>query len=140
MQSTPSTLDQLRRATKLAEEIERLQSELTSLLSQDAQPQSVSNSRPAASADGAGAAKQAGGKRGAKRTVSPEGRARMAAGQQARWAKAHGGKSSRTADASQASGGPKSDVRKSGKRTVSPEARAKIAAAQRARWAKQKKS
>jgi hypothetical protein len=59
------------------------------------------------------------------RTVSAAGRARMAAGQRARWAKAKGKKVvSITAH----------------KRRMSPAGRRKVAAAQKARWAKWRKA
>jgi|SRR4029077_11738906 len=56
--------------------------------------------------------------------ISAAGRARIAAAQRARWAKAKGGKVV---------------VISARKRTVSPAARRKIAAAQKARWAKWRK-
>jgi hypothetical protein len=58
-------------------------------------------------------------------------RAKMAAAQQARWAKKNGASTKAAPKASVVNGAKK-------KRTMSPEARARIAAAQRARWAKQK--
>jgi hypothetical protein len=60
------------------------------------------------------------GKRNGTRKISPAGRAKIAAAQRARWAKAR------------ASNGANSPT----KRKMSPAARARIAAAQRARWAK----
>jgi hypothetical protein len=57
-----------------------------------------------------------------RRTMSAEARARIAAAQKARWARARG--------QSGAMGKPRK------KFTMSPEAKAKIAAAQKARWAK----
>jgi hypothetical protein len=78
------------------------------------------------SRNGAGSARTAGGRRG-RRTMSAEGRARIAAAQRARWAKQRGRKTTGT--------GAKR-VRKA--RRMSAAGRAKIAAAQRARWAKQK--
>jgi hypothetical protein len=60
------------------------------------------------------------GKQNGSRKISPAGRAKIAAAQRARWAKARAGNgaNSRT------------------KRKMSPAAKARIAAAQRARWAK----
>ena len=59
-----------------------------------------------------------------RRSISAAGKARIAAAQRARWAKARGGKATVVAM-------PK-------KRTMSASARKRIAAAQRARWAKVK--
>jgi hypothetical protein len=66
-----------------------------------------------------------------KRTISPEGRARIAAAQKARWAKIS---SAKAGAAERGAGRPAGSRRK--KRTISPEGRARIAAAQKARWAK----
>jgi len=63
-----------------------------------------------------------GARTGTRRTISAAGKARIAAAQRARWAKARG---------TSAGSAPK-------KRTMSAAARRKIAAAQRARWAKVK--
>jgi hypothetical protein len=60
------------------------------------------------------------GKQNGSRKISPAGRAKIAAAQRARWAKAR------------ASNGANSRT----KRKMSPAAKARIAAAQRARWAK----
>lgn len=60
-----------------------------------------------------------------KRMMSAAGRARIAAAQKTRWAKANKGK---------VNGGPSARS----KRKMSPAARAKIAAAAKARWAKAK--
>ena len=68
---------------------------------------------------------------------SDEVRARMAAAQQARWAKIRGG--SNAVAATGALGSPGSS-KKNGGRAMSPEARERIAVAQRARWAKVKGS
>jgi hypothetical protein len=90
---------QLRHIADLKEKIDSLQLELTRLI----------------------------GGSGAKRkfTMSASARARIAAGQRARWAKVHKAKKP-----TQAAG--------KRKRTLSPAAKAKIAAAARARWAKAK--
>ena len=65
---------------------------------------------------------------GTRRNISAAGRARIAAAQRARWAKARG------------NGGPQKQnlVSMPKKKTMSAAARRKIAAAQRARWAKVK--
>jgi hypothetical protein len=68
-----------------------------------------------------------GKKTGVRRTISAAGRARIAAAQRARWAKARG----KGAGHKGAAGAPK-------KKTMSAAARRKIAAAQRARWARVK--
>jgi hypothetical protein len=66
-----------------------------------------------------------------KRTLSPEGRARIAAAQRARWAKVNRASAGATEQGSNRHAGPGKR-----KRTISAEGRARIAAAQRARWAK----
>ena len=65
-----------------------------------------------------------------KRTMSAEGRARIAAAQKKRWAKV---KKAKSATATKTAPAKK-------RRTMSPEARAKIAAAARKRWAEVKKA
>jgi hypothetical protein len=89
---------QLRRAATIKEKIDSLQSELDRLLGSSTP--SVSNGR---------------------RTMSASARAKIAAAQKARWAKAKGKKTAKT-----------------GRRKMSAAARAKIAAAAKARWAKAK--
>ena len=73
------------------------------------------------------------GRPNGKRTMSPEGRAAIAAAQKARWAKVHGKTSSKKAT-------PATTVVKAApkKKVMSPEAKAKIAAAMKARWAAKK--
>jgi hypothetical protein len=66
-----------------------------------------------------------------KRTISAEGRARIAAAQKARWAKIS---SAKAGAAERGPSRPAGSGRK--KRTISAEGRARIAAAQKARWAK----
>jgi len=105
------TLTQLKEAVTVAEQIEKLQAALASLIGGSSSVASVPKSAPTPAA------------KPGKRTMSPEARARIAAAQRARWAK---------------SKGTSTPVVKTGKRTMSPEARARIAAAQRARWAKSK--
>ena len=68
---TNLTSAQLKRAATLAEQIEKLQAELSSLLG------------------GATVSAVAADKPGAKRNMSPEGRAKIIAAQKARWAKFH---------------------------------------------------
>ena len=123
--STPS-IDRLKRAVEVAEQIEKLQSELASILGN----QTAVSASPVATV--AKVAKVATSKPAAKgkRTMSPEARERIAAAQRARWAKSRAGAVAKPVAAPKA---------KSGKRTLSPEAREKIAAAARRRWAAFKK-
>jgi len=114
--ATP-TIAQLQQAISIAEQIEKLQSQLASIVG-------GSSSAPSAAVFSAFPAK----KRGGKRTLSPAARARIAAAQRARWAKAKGQSST-----------PAAAVSKPGrkkKRKLSPEGRARIVAALKARWAK----
>jgi len=129
--STPS-IDRLKRAVEVAEQIEKLQSELAAILGNES---AVSAAPVAKIATVAKAAKVAVSKPAAKgkRTMSPEARERIAAAQRARWAKSRG-----TAVAKPAASSPATKT-KSGKRSLSPEAREKIAAAARKRWAAFKK-
>ncbi len=119
----PST-QQLQRAIQISEQIEKLETELKSLL--------AGNGRaPVAAA----VPKPAKGK--GKRTMSPEARERIAAAQRARWAKARGGKATKsTASSTEASTG--SGSARKPKRKVSAQARARMAAAAKKRWAKAK--
>ena len=66
----------------------------------------------------------------AKRTMSPEGRARISAATKARWAARRAGKSK--AKAAPKAGKPTKAKKKSG---LTPEGRAKLAANMKARWA-----
>jgi hypothetical protein len=99
---------QLRRAADLQEKIEALNKELASILS-----------------DSAPAPAKAPVKRGG---MSAAGRAKIAAAQKARWAKAKAGKPA-------AEAATKSHTKK---RSMSAAARAKIATAAKVRWAKAK--
>lgn len=122
MSTTPS-IDQLKRAITISEQIQKLEAELASILGSSA---SISTSAKVAAA----VAKP--GRR--KRGLSAEGRARIAAAQKARWAKVKGDTDSETpAEA------PKAGKRRK-KRNLSPEARARIVAAVKRRWAKEKKA
>jgi hypothetical protein len=94
--------NQLRRAAKIQDKIEALQSKLNRLLG---------------STDDAGAPRK-------RRKMSAAGRARMAAAQQARWAKQHGTKPGKTTATR--------------KRTMSAAARKRLAQLAKARWAKAK--
>jgi hypothetical protein len=122
MSTTPS-IDQLKRAITISEQIQKLESELASILGSSAKA-----SAPATVAAVAG-------KRGRrKRGLSAEGRARIAAAQKARWAKVKG-----DSGAAPAAAAPKAGKRRK-KRNLSPEARARIVAAVKRRWAKAKKA
>ncbi len=121
--STPS-IDRLKRAVEVAEQIEKLQSELASILGS----QPAVAAAPAVKVAKVAASKPAGK---GKRTMSPEARERIAAAQRARWAKSRGGAVAKPA-AAVSSPAIKA---KTGKRTLSPEAREKIAAAARRGWA-----
>ena len=105
------TLNQLKEAVTIAEQIEKLQATLSSLIGGSG---SVASAPKAASTPVAKAG---------KRTMSAEARARIAAAQRARWAKSRG--------VSKAPAAP--PTKKKGK--LSPEGRAKIVAALKARWA-----
>ena len=108
---TPS-LDQLKRAIAITEQIDALQSQLAAVLGGSA-PAAVSAAAPAKTRKG-------------KRTVSPEARAKMAVAQRARWALRKGG----------AAPAAKPEKKKRG---ITPEGRAKLAAAMKARWDARKK-
>ena len=78
-------------------------------------------------------------------TMSPEARAKMAAGQKARWAKFRSDakkkeRSTFTESGTKKAASAKLPAKVKARPTMSTEARAKIAAAQRARWAKVRKS
>jgi hypothetical protein len=116
--STP-TVDQLKRALVISEHIQKLETELASLLG--------GSGKAAEPAKAVIKVKS----RGGKRTMSAEAREKIAAAQRARWAKAKGvtvsAKPTPAAKAPKAKGG------------LTPEGRAKLAAAMKARWAARKK-
>lgn len=93
MKSTQSpSVQQLQRAVQIAEQIEALEQELNSLLSQSAP---ASAPAPAKASQSNGSAKQAPAAKSksagkGKRTMSPETREKIAAAQRARWAKQKG--------------------------------------------------
>jgi hypothetical protein len=111
--STP-TLDQLKRALVISEQIESLQKELGGILG--------NHSAPVAKAPTSGK-----GNRGKR---SPETIAKMKAAQKKRWAKITKAPAASKAHA-------KASVKK--KRQISPEHRAKLVASAKARWAAVKK-
>ena len=109
--STPS-IDQLKRAMAIAEDIQALEAEMAALFGQSP----VSKSAVQSSA----APKKSGG----KSKISAAGRARIAAAQRARWAKAKAGKPAAK------------PVAKKGGLTAA--GRARLAASMKARWAARK--
>lgn len=117
------TIDQLKRATTIAEQIEKLQAELASVLGSPA--------KVSASPVVAAVAKT----RGGKRFVSAAARAKMAAAQKARWAK-------RAATTAPKAATPKTPTPKAPAKVrtgLTPEGRARLAAAMKARWDARKK-
>jgi len=120
MSTTTLSVDQLKRAVAIAEQIQQLETELASVLG---------GSFPSAAAKSAPAAVKAGKK---KRTMSPEARAKIVAAQKARWAKIKAGEAA--APARQVKPTVKAKVR----RKISAEGRAKMAAAAKKRWADKK--
>jgi hypothetical protein len=111
---------QLRKAADLKERIDSLTAELGQILGSG----STSTSSGTAASPG---------RRGGRRQMSAEGRARIAAAARARWAKIRGQKGGSSSASSGASSGPGK-----GRRQMSAAARARIAAAAKARWAKAK--
>jgi hypothetical protein len=77
-ESSSPSVDQLKRAIAIAEQIQRLESELASLLGGESRGSSAAASSPAVTRSKPGRK---------KRTMSPEARARIAEAQRARWAK-----------------------------------------------------
>jgi len=119
MPTPNTTVDQLKRAIVVAEQIEKLKAELAAILggtsTKQAEPAKVT-SMPV---------------RGRKRRkLSPEARARIVAAVKARWARVKGQKA--PASAAKA---PKTSKRK---RNLTPEGRARLAASMKARWAARK--
>lgn len=109
---------QLRQALQLREQIEALQQKLGELLG---------GGKPTAPT---AKAKKPVGRRGGKRQMSDEARAKIAAAQKARWAK------TKAPAAPVAKAGAKATKKKGG---LTNEGRAKLAAAMKARWAARKK-
>ena len=109
---------QLRQALQMREQIEDLQRKLNALLGGER------------SASANVKTKKTVGRSSAKRTLSPEARAKIAAGQKARWAK------TKAPVAPVSKSGAKAAKKKGG---LTPEGRAKLAAAMKARWATRKK-
>jgi hypothetical protein len=116
---TPS-IDQLKRALAIAEQIQQLEAELGRIVGDRSSAPSVPKAAAAASPI----------RRRGKRTMSAEAREKIAAAQRARWAKSKG-------TATVAAKGPASKPKKK-TRKLSPEGRARIVAALKARWAAKK--
>ena len=117
---TLAAIDNLKQALAIAEQIQKLEGDLKSILNGS----SISSAPSFATASPA--------RKKGKRTMSPETIAKMKAAQQARWAKKKG----TTPATPKAEAKPAVAPKK--KWTMSPEARAKIAAAAKARWAAKK--
>jgi hypothetical protein len=114
-QTHTPTVEQLKRALEIAQQIENLEAEMAQIV----------GTRDAA----------AGSRRGGRRNLSPEARARIVAAQKARWSKV------RKTDAGAENGAAaEKGARKArgGKRKMSPATRAKMAEAARKRWAKKR--
>src|SRR3954447_1665226 len=109
----------LRRAIEISERIEKLEADLRAVLD-GKQPGEVA---PSANV----VAKAAPARRGKRRKMSPEARARIVAAQKARWAKFNAAKGTAPAPKAAAAARPA----RAGKRKMSPEARARIVAAQK---------
>ena len=113
------------RANHLLQQLEQIEAELTQIFGTE-----FGNARTAAVASATNT--KSNGERGGKRTMSPEGRARIAAATRARWARIKGEQNGAAATNA-------SPVKAKKKRkTMSPEARARIAEAQKRRWAMQR--
>jgi hypothetical protein len=120
MPTPNTTVDQLKRAIVVAEQIEKLKAELAAILggtsTVQAEPAKVTSASPV--------------KGRKRRKLSPESRARIVAAVKARWARVKGQKGpGRPAKA------PKATKRK---RNLTPEGRARLAASMKARWAARK--
>jgi hypothetical protein len=125
-----TTIDTLKRAVALAEQIEKLQAELHYTLS----GYHVGNGRTSSPVETTAA--KPGPKKG---RMSAAGKAAIIAAQKARWAKVKAAKGNAAPAAAKPTAVVKAPKAK-GKRTFSPEARAKMAAAAKKRWAKVKKA
>ena len=100
------SIEQLKRALELKEQIGQLETELANLVGSEPRAAARAVIRP-------------------KSTITPAGRARIVAAQRRRWARERALKTATQPTTSTP-----------GKRVLSPEARAKMAAASRERWAR----
>ena len=119
MPTSITTVDQLRRAIVVAEQIEKLKAELAAILSGTSTGQAEPSKITSAPVKGR-----------KKRKLSPESRARIVAAVKARWARAKGQK-----DPGRPALAPKTTGKK---RNLTPEGRARLAASMKARWAARK--
>ncbi len=119
------SIDQLKRALEIEEQIQKLRLELDSVLS---------GTRYSVSAPAAKTVRASAGGDGRKGKRSAATRAKMAAAQKARWAKKNGG-----APANEVAAETPTKTKKK-KRQMSEEGRARIIAAQKKRWAALKAS
>ena len=119
-----NSINQLKRAVQLAEQIDRLETELNQIIASAGGKASTAGSAVAKIT-----APKAAAPAGKKGGMSAAGRARIAAAQKARWAKIKAGKSS---------GAPAAASKPKGRKTwkISAEARARMVAGAKARWAK----
>jgi hypothetical protein len=122
LSTTDLSLQQLREAVSIREQIDRLEARLSQIFGTGSLATTVAEATP----------KQDGRK---GRRMSAAGRARIAAAARARWAKI---KSQSGAPSPAKS--PKIKKPAARRRVISPEGRARIAAAQRARWAAAKRA
>ena len=121
MTTTP-TLDQLKRAIVISEQIAALEAEMGAIFGASTPAKATATAKaPAAKSDGRKAKK------------SPETIAKMRAAQQARYAKLRGAKVKAPAKAKAEPKKIEAPVKK--KRTMSPAVKAKLAAAMKKRWA-----
>ena len=125
-----NSINQLKRAVQLAEQIDRLEAELNQIL---ANAGGKASSTPSA-APKAAASTTAAPKAGKKGGMSAAGRARIAAAQKARWAKIKAAKSP-AAPAPAASARTAPAGKRKPRRGISAEARARMVAGAKARWA-----
>ncbi len=124
MPSNNPSIDQLKQALIISEQIEKLQAQLASIFG---------GSSPAPAPK---AAAKATGKPG-RRSMSSEAREKIAAAARARWAKVKGTTSSKTAAPAKASTPAAKPPGKKG--GLTDEGRARLAAMMKARWAARKK-
>lgn len=130
MSITNPSIAALRRAIEISERIASLESELRTVLAGGASRSTVAAPAPVV-------AEAPSRRRGKKRKMSPEARARIVAAQKARWAKFNAAKGGTPKAAKVSAPAPAAPAAKGKKkRKMSPEARARIVAAQKARWAK----
>ena len=122
-----NSINQLKRAVQLAEQIDRLEAELNQILASAAGKASTAGSAVAKIT-----APKAAAPTGKKGGMSAAGRARIAAAQKARWAKIKAAKSS---GAPAAETRPASKPKGQQRRGISAEARARMVAGAKARWA-----